>query len=167
MDREASISLFHALCRIGKTANPHMAEQAEKIERISRGQQQDLEKLLTGHVTEHAIEHFAANLGLDGMVLSFLIRNSIGPSIEAGMEKLRGELDPEASLTTHCPVCGSLPSAESAERGGGEGVIPFAPSAAMNGGLTASPCGVRQQGAGSAAVFLWRGRRGLSHRSLR
>ena len=108
VDREASISLFHALCRIGKTANPHMAEQAEKIEK-SVGDN-DLEKLLTGHVTEQAIEHFAANLGLDSRVLSFLIRNSIGPSIEAGMEQLRGELDPEASLTTHCPVCSSLPS---------------------------------------------------------
>ncbi len=108
VDREASISLFHALCRIGKTANPHMAEQVEKIEKSVRDN--DLEKLLTGHVTKQAIEHFAANLGLDSKVLSFLIRKSIGPSIEAGMDQLRGELDPEAIVTIHCPLCGSLPS---------------------------------------------------------
>ena len=108
VDGKASLSLFHALCRIGKAANPHMAEQAEKIEKSVTDS--DLEKLLTGHVTEQAIEHFAANLGLDSRVLSFLIRNSIRPSIEAGMEQLRGKPDPEVSLSIHCPVCGSQPS---------------------------------------------------------
>ena len=40
----------------------------------------------------------------------FLIQNSIRPSIEAGVEQLRSEVDPETWLKGYCPLCGSLPS---------------------------------------------------------
>jgi len=109
VDREASIGLFHALCRIGKTANPHMAQQIGRMETALEAGKLDLKKLLTGGGKEQASEHVAADLGLDRQVLSFLIHNSIRPSIEAGMEQLRNELEPETGRTTHCPVCGSLP----------------------------------------------------------
>ena len=133
VDMEASINLFHSLCRIGKTANPHMAEQVGKDRtKHSRTSKMDLKKLLTGGGKEQAIEHVAADLGLDKQVLSFLIQNSIRPSIEAGMEQLRSELDPETWRKTHCPVCGSLPSLNLLKGEGGS-VIPFAPIAVMNG----------------------------------
>ena len=109
VDREASIGLFHALCRIGKTANPHMAQQIGRMETALEAGKLDLKKLLTGGGKEQASEQAAADLGLDRQVLSFLIHNSIRPSIEAGMEQLRNELEPETGRTTHCPVCGSLP----------------------------------------------------------
>jgi FdhE protein len=47
---------------------------------------------------------------LDKTIFSFFLHNSIRPSIEAGVEQLRGELDPEMWRKGHCPVCGSLPS---------------------------------------------------------
>ena len=110
VDMEASISLFHTLCRIGKTANPHMAEQAEKINKILKDNKMDLEKLLTGRGKEQTSEPVAADQGLEKQVLSFLIQNSIQPSIEAGMEQLRSDLEPETWRKSTCPVCGSLPS---------------------------------------------------------
>lgn len=109
VDVESSVGLFHVLCRIGKTANPHMAEQIGRMETALEAGNLDLKKLLTGGGKEQASEHVAADLGLDKQVLSFLIRSSIRPSIEAGMEQLRNELEPETGRTTHCPICGSLP----------------------------------------------------------
>ena len=110
LDIEASIELFHSLCRIGKKANPHMAEQVEKINKALNDKKIDLKKLLKGGVKEQEIEQVAAELGLDKTVFSFLIQSSTRPSIEAGMEQLRGELDSETWRKSHCPVCGSLPS---------------------------------------------------------
>ena len=110
VDLEAAISLFQTLCRIGKTANPHLAGQVEKIAKAFRDNKMDLRELLAGGGKEQTIEQFAADRGLDKQVLSFLIQNSIRPSIEAGREQLRSELDPETWRKSHCPVCGSLPS---------------------------------------------------------
>jgi FdhE protein len=110
LDIAASIKLFHSLCRIGQKANPHMAEQVDKISKALTDRKIDLEKLFEGGAKEQEVEHFAAELGLDVKVFSFLIQNSTKPSIEAGMEQLRGELDSETWLKGHCPVCGSLPS---------------------------------------------------------
>ncbi|MCJ7681224.1 MAG: hypothetical protein MUP70_10900 [Candidatus Aminicenantes bacterium] len=110
VDIEASISLFYALCRIGKTANPHMAEQVERINKLLSDNKMDLEELLTEAGKEQTSEHVAADQGLDSQVLSFLIQNSIRPSIEAGLEQLRSELEPETWRKSHCHVCGSIPS---------------------------------------------------------
>jgi FdhE protein len=110
VDLEAAISLFRTLCRVGKTANPHMAGQVEKIAKAFRDNKRDLKELLTGGGKGEAVEQIAADRGLDKQVLSFLVQNSIRPSIEAGREQLRGELDPETWRKSRCPVCGSLPS---------------------------------------------------------
>ena len=110
LDVEASIRLFHTLCQIGKTANPHMAEQVEKIEEVLNDSKMDLAKVLTGRGKEQLSDHIDAHRDVDKQILSFLIQNSIRSSIEAGVEQLRGELDPETWRKSHCPVCGSLPS---------------------------------------------------------
>jgi FdhE protein len=110
LDIPASIKLFHSLCQIGQKANPHMAEQVEKITKALNDKKIDLEKLFKGGLKEEEIEHVAAELGLATKVFSFLLQSSTRPSIEAGMEQLRGELDSEAWLKGRCPVCGSLPS---------------------------------------------------------
>jgi FdhE protein len=106
VDMEAAKSLFRTLCRIGQNANPHMAEQIGRIEAALEANKADLETLMSGQKSEPA----AADLRLDRQVLAFLIENSIRPSIEAGMEQLRSELEPEKWRKIHCPVCGSLPS---------------------------------------------------------
>jgi FdhE protein len=109
LDIEGSIRLFRSLCRIGKAANPRMAGQVEKIREVL-GNKIDLKKLFDGAVKEETVEQVAAESGVDETILSFFLRSSIRPSIEAGVEQLRGELDPETWRKGHCPVCGSLPS---------------------------------------------------------
>jgi FdhE protein len=110
LDIEASVKLFQALCQIGKEVNPHMAEQVGKIKEILANKRIDLKKSLKEGVKEQRIEQIADEFGLDIKVFSFLIQRSIKPSIEAGMEQLHSELDPETWLKGYCPVCGSLPS---------------------------------------------------------
>ena len=110
LDIQSSVKLLETLCQIGKNANPHMAEQVRKIGEALGNKKIDLNKLLKKGVKEQEIDRMADELGLDKKVFSFLIQSSIKPSIEAGMEQLRSELDPETWLKGHCPVCGSLPS---------------------------------------------------------
>ena len=110
IDMAASVSLFHKLCEIGKTANPGMAEQVEQIIKAFADAPVDLEKLLSGGGKEQTIEQFAADRNLDTQVLSFLVRSSTRPSIEAGREQLCGEVELKAWRQCYCPVCGSQPS---------------------------------------------------------
>jgi FdhE protein len=110
LDIEASAGLFQVLCRIGKEANLHMAEQGKKIQKTIEKKKIDLKKLLKEGLKEGRIEQIADEFGLDKKVFLFLVQNSIRPSIEAGMEQLRSELDPETWLKGYCPICGSLPS---------------------------------------------------------
>jgi FdhE protein len=119
IDLEASIDLFRYLCQLGSTANAHMGEQVEKIKEALRGTQTDLEKLLSGAGKAETIEQVAEDQGLDKQVLSFLIQNSIQPSIETGREQLRGAIDPEMWRRNHCPICGSLPALNLLKRDGG------------------------------------------------
>jgi FdhE protein len=109
LDIEASVKLFQTLCQIGKEANPHMAEQVGKIKEALDNKKIDLKNLLKKEVNEQKIEKVADEFGLDKKVFLFLIQGSSRPSIEAGMEQLRNELDPETWLKGYCPMCGSLP----------------------------------------------------------
>ncbi len=110
LDIEASAKLFQDLCRIGKEANPRLAEQVRKIEESLENKRIDLGKLFKEGVKEKRVQQVADEFGLDKKVFSFLIQSSARPSIEAGMERLRGEVDSEAWLKGYCPICGSLPS---------------------------------------------------------
>jgi FdhE protein len=110
LDLKTSVTLFQSLCQIGKEANPHMAEQVKKIEEALENKKIDLKKLLKGGSKEQKVEKIADELGLDKKILLFLIQSSTRPSVEAGMEQLRSEIDPETWLKGFCPICGSLPS---------------------------------------------------------
>jgi len=109
LDIEASVILFRSLCKIGKEANPHMAEEVKKIEEILNQKRMDLKELLILGVKEGKTEQIANELRLDKKVFSFFIQESIRPSIRAGVEKLRNEIDSETWLKGYCPICGSLP----------------------------------------------------------
>ncbi len=110
LDIESSVKLFEALCQVGRDANPHMAEQVKKIKMAIDDKRIDLKQLLRGGFKEQQMENIVKELGLDKNVFLFLIKSSIRPSIDAGVEKLRSELDPETWLKGYCPLCGSLPS---------------------------------------------------------
>jgi len=109
IDIESSITLFHSLCKIGKEANLHMAEEVRKIEEVLINRKIDLKKLLKDGFKNQKVEQISDEFGFDKKVFLFLVQSSIRPSIEAGMERLRSELDPETWLKGYCPVCGSLP----------------------------------------------------------
>ncbi|OGP68279.1 MAG: hypothetical protein A2169_02445 [Deltaproteobacteria bacterium RBG_13_47_9] len=106
---ESSVSLFMTLCRIAKNITPLMDEQVKKIEEGIENKGLDLENLLKEGISEQKVEKTADELGLDKKVFSFLIHASIKPSIEAGVDQLRSEIDPETWLKSNCPVCGSFP----------------------------------------------------------
>ena len=110
LDIESSVKLFETLCQVGKNANPHMAEQLKKIKEAIDDKRIDLKKLLGGGLKEQRMEEIVEELGLDKNVFLFLFQSSIRPSIEAGVEQLRSELDPETWLKGYCPMCGSPPS---------------------------------------------------------
>jgi FdhE protein len=110
LDLESSVKLFETLCQVGRDANPHMAEQLKKIKEAIDDKRIGLKKLVRGGLKEQRMEEIVEELGLDKKVFLFLIRSSTRPSIEAGVEQLRSELDPETWLKGYCPLCGSLPS---------------------------------------------------------
>jgi len=109
LDVESSVNLFQSICQIGKSANPHLAEQAGKIEEAIGNRKIDLKKLFEKGIEGKTIEQVADELGLDKKVFYFLVQASIKPSVEAAREQLHGELDSETWLKGYCPVCGSLP----------------------------------------------------------
>ena len=109
IDLETLIKLFRSLCQIGKEANPHMAEEAKKIEEILNEKRIDLKELLIGGINESKIEDIANEFRLDKKIFSFFIQESIRPSTEAGVERLFNELETENWLKGFCPICGSLP----------------------------------------------------------
>ncbi len=109
IDIEASCTLFQSLCRIGKDANPYMAEQLRKIEEAIDNERIDPKELLKPGVKEQRIEQISNKFGLDKKVLLFLIQSSIRPSIKAGVKQLVNELETETWLKGFCPICGSLP----------------------------------------------------------
>lgn len=109
LDMEASFTLFQALCKIGKDANPHFLEQVKKIDGIFNNKKEDLKELLKEGINEKKIEQIANEFGLDQKIFLFLIQNSIKPSIEEGVRQLSKEIDTETWLKGSCPLCGSLP----------------------------------------------------------
>ncbi len=149
VDIEASIVLFRSLCRIRRAANPHLAAELEKIEQALADETLDLRKLVTGGGDEQETARAAADRGLDRDVLSFLVRSSTRPSIEAASEMLRGEIDLESSLPGPCPVCGS-PPAISLLKGEGGVRYCFCSRCACQwrvDRLSCSVCGNKEQGA--------------------
>jgi FdhE protein len=110
LDLDSSVKLFETLCQVGRDANPHLAGQLKRIKEAIEDKRIDLKKLLRDGLKGQRMEEIVEELGLDKNVFLFLIQNSIRPSIEAGVEQIRSELDPETWLKGYCPICGSLPS---------------------------------------------------------
>ncbi len=109
LDLEGSIHLFHSLCRIAKDANPYMATQVKRIKESLTKKNIDLEELLKDGLEGKKIQKFADQLEVDQRVLTFLIQQSLKPSIESDAEQASKEVDLEAWLRGSCPICGSLP----------------------------------------------------------
>lgn len=109
LDIEASVSLFMSLFRIGKEANPVMAEQANKIEELLNNNELNLKNLLGNGYNEKEIEKTIDRLELNKKIFFFFIKESIGPSIKAGLDRITVSLDSKTWGENYCPVCGSSP----------------------------------------------------------
>ena len=149
IDVETSIDLFRILCGLGSAANPHIAEQVAKIDRALLDGTMDLRELLIKSGNEEIIEQAAANAELDKQVLSFLVRSSTRPSIEAGREQLREKLDLRSWRGSHCPVCGSLPDLSLLKGEGGMrySLCSYCACQWRIDRLSCSVCGSKEQGA--------------------
>ena len=110
IDIKSSINLFGTLCGLGKSANPHFATQAKRIEQALTDGVLDLEPLLAGGGRPGTAEQTASERGLDARILSFLVLNSTWPSIEAASERLLDGFEPETWRKPSCPICGSPPA---------------------------------------------------------
>jgi FdhE protein len=109
VDLEASIDLFRTLCKLGKGANQHLSAQVDRIEAALVAGTLDLNKLLAGGGRDSAIEQAAVDQGLDARILSFLVRSSTRPSIDAVRQQLCGDILVDGWDRSDCPVCGSAP----------------------------------------------------------
>lgn len=109
IDIEASMNLFWSLCQIGKKANPHLTEAVTKIEEILEQKRIPLKELWSDGGEGEKVEVTVNAFRLDKKALSFLIQESIRPSIEASVKNLGSELKSEDWLKGYCPICGSPP----------------------------------------------------------
>ncbi|MGI9478278.1 MAG: formate dehydrogenase accessory protein FdhE [Hyphomicrobiaceae bacterium] len=110
IDIEASHRLFMDLCRVGKAANEYFSAQVRQIEECLSSDTLDLATLLARGCEGQAIKHAADEVCLDEGILSFLVTNSVRPSIELARDELTFDFKAEIWKQVHCPVCGSLPT---------------------------------------------------------
>lgn len=109
LDLDACVHLFQSICQIAEDANPFMAEQTRKIEETIKRRKLNLKKLLRDGLNDQKAARAAKRFEWDQNVFSFLIQNSVKPSVEAEMKHVSKDLAPETWLKGNCPVCGSLP----------------------------------------------------------
>ena len=83
-----------------------MAAQVKKIEEAIEQKRIDLKKIFTEEIKTQKVMD---ELGLDQKIFSFLLHESMKPSIETGVKRLHEELDAENWTKGYCPVCGALP----------------------------------------------------------
>lgn len=69
----------------------------------------NLREILKKHSDESYLKAVAKEFDIDRTVLTFLVRMSIQPSIEANVEKLKDRVDLKNWPKGYCPVCGSSP----------------------------------------------------------
>lgn len=122
IDIEASARLFSELCQIGALANPHFASEVDKIElRILSGDV-ELESLLNSDSSKAAIAQAASDTKLDQNILTFLVSNSVRPSVEMCRDRCSVGFEANSWRKPCCPICGSLPTLSLLE---GEPVLRF------------------------------------------
>jgi FdhE protein len=59
---------------------------------------------------EKSMKQAAEDLEVAPEVVTFLVQNSVKPSVAATVKQLQNDIDAESWLRGYCPVCGSLPS---------------------------------------------------------
>lgn len=108
IDLKSSVDLFAVLCHLGKRANPHFAAQVDNIEQALAGGSLTLDALLAAGAGAGFAQ--APDSGLDAGILSFLVANSVRPSIEVARDQALAGFEPESWRRCFCPVCGAPPT---------------------------------------------------------
>jgi len=112
IDGESAAILFEKICAILMEEGDQVAESAERAVGALRAGELNIGEmasaLLRGH--DDFLLSAGAGLGVEGAVLSFILYNSIKPSVHVFSRSLSGFLDTETECERGCcPVCGSMP----------------------------------------------------------
>lgn len=109
IDLETSVSLFRSLCEVAKASNPKLLEEVRKIEESLERQVWDLREFLKRGLRERNVEKIARRFHLNAKILLFLLQETVRPSIEFHVARIREGLPSEKELKGTCPICGSRP----------------------------------------------------------
>lgn len=109
IDTESAILLFKNLCKIAKNKNPFMSTEVEKIDNAIKEDRLILQQLFLDFLKEEKIDRVLNEIGIDKKIITFLLKESIRPSIQESIKKLINEVDRETWSKNICPICGSLP----------------------------------------------------------
>jgi len=110
LDIDSARKLFERLCKVlGRRKKA--SQDAKRINQALRSKDIDLVELFE-HFSAEKGEYLSAlskKLEVKEDLLSFLVRNSVKPILEAYADELKGNVDRETWWRGYCPICGSLP----------------------------------------------------------
>ena len=109
-DTRESSRLFMAICQLAEKTNPKLAESASAI--LAGELESTLDGLFSGLLNgnETIFDTFSIEAGIDKQILSFLVYNSLKPSIRVCADQLAVYLkNREPWQEGYCPICGSEP----------------------------------------------------------
>jgi FdhE protein len=109
-DSHESIRLFMAICQLAEKTNPKLAESASVI--LTGEFESALDGLFSGllHGNESIFDVLSVELGIEKQILSFLVYNSLKPSVLVCAGQLAAYLkNREPWQSGYCPICGNEP----------------------------------------------------------
>jgi len=112
IDHESSKHLFEDICAILSEADNGLSDHIKKITDLIDEKKLNTDKLLSTIIQEDEslFEKVEEEYKIDKKILSFIIYNSIKPSLTLFSAKLSGYLDKLNEWDKgYCPVCGSAP----------------------------------------------------------
>lgn len=106
-----SIRLFRTICRIVKGENERLKAEVENIQRVVRRKKIDLEACLkrAAEGDQGYLSTKAADAGIDGGVMNFLLHTTIKPFVEVVASHLEDMVNEDTWDKGCCPICGSPP----------------------------------------------------------
>jgi FdhE protein len=112
IDGESAAILFEKICAILMEEGDQVAESAERAAGALRAGELNIGEIASALLQGDGdfLSSVGASLGIEVAVLSFILYNSIKPSVHVFSRSLSGFLDTEAECESGCcPVCGSMP----------------------------------------------------------
>lgn len=118
IDVPASASLFEAICDAAKNVNEKMRASVETLEDAFSVNALRREDILRHHADNAYLDSVTRDFAIDRAILNFLIHMSVYPSLHAGAEMLKDQINLKQWLRGYCPICGSSPGMSQLTREG-------------------------------------------------